>query len=171
LKYTEIINQLILDRKLVEDQLDRKTWKNLEAYRLCHENNDLRYDHILRIMKKWPGGTIEGWLTKCPLSVVTDKGKEYYIDYGRGKNSVLYQNRSLFISNPELAYEYKMFHTPENDHCPTPKSKRGENVFGNCEVVPKYANQASLDLDLDDIIEATELMLAVYKNIREKQEK
>ena len=28
MRYTDVINQMILDRKLVEDQLDKKTWKN-----------------------------------------------------------------------------------------------------------------------------------------------
>jgi hypothetical protein len=61
-----------------------------------------------------------------------------------------------------------MFHTPENDHCPQPKSKGGQDLFDNCEVVIKYPNQSSLDLDLDDIIEACELTLATYKRIRDK---
>ena len=170
MRYTDVINQMILDRKLVEDQLDKKTWKNLQSYQLCHEHNDLRYDHILRMMKKWRGGTIEQWITsdKCPVSQKTESGKEYRIDYGKGKNSVLHQFRHVFVSNPELAYEYKMFHTPENDHCPRPKSKGGQDLFDNCEVVIKYPNQSSLDLDLDDIIEACELTLATYKRIREK---
>ena len=172
MQYTNTINQLILNKILVEDQLDRKTWKNLEAYRLSHENSDDRYDYILRLMKKWPGGTIEEWLTRCPLTwYVESSGQEYLIDYGRHKNSILYQNRSLFVNNPDLAYEYKMFHKPEADHKPTPKAKGGEFVFSNCRAVPKYANQASLDLDLSQIIEATELTLAVYKKIQKDIEK
>lgn len=169
MKYTDTINQLIIDRKLTENQLDKKSWKSFQSYLQSHENNDVRYDFVARLLKKWPGGTLEQWLTRCPISYkVESSGKEYYIDYGKGGNSVIQQNINLFVTNPELAYEYKMFHTPEIDHCPIPRSKGGQNVFSNCRVVPKYANQASLDLDLDQIIDAAELELEVYKSIREE---
>ena len=104
-----------------------------------------------------------------PLSIYVDETKiRYHIDYGSYKNKISNIYEEEFIANPELAYEYKMYHSPENDHCPIPKSKGGEFKLDNLECVPKYANVSSQDVDLDYIIEAYYLGSQVYKDIKNK---
>lgn len=171
MQYTDQINLMILGRKITEDQTCRKTWKSLKAYKDTHRFNDVRFDYAHRLAKSWPGGTVEDYVqNKMPLYTESNNAK-YYLDYGKGKNKLSNIHRDMFIKNPELAYEYKMYHCPENDHCPIPKAKGGKCEYNNLECVPKYANVSSQDVDLDDIIESYELALNVYKNIAKELDK
>lgn len=168
MKYTDQINELILGRKITEDQTCRKTWKSLKAYKQSHKHNDVRWDYATRLSKTWPGGKVQDYVeNKMPLYVQSGNTK-FFLDYGKGQNKISNIYKDLFIKHPDLEYEYKMYHCPENDHCPIPKAKGGKCEYKNLECVPKYANVSSQDVDLDDIIESYELALKVYKDIKEK---
>lgn len=169
MQYTDLINELIINRKLTLDQTCRKTWQSLASYKLSHEYNDVRWDYAYRLSKRWKGKPVEFYFDKMPEYIYVEvTGIKYYIDYGKHQNSIPFIYKDMFIKNPKLAYEYKMYHKPENDHCPIPKSKGGQFSFDNLECVPKYANVSSQDVDLDEIIEAYHLAIQTYTNIRNK---
>lgn len=168
MKYTDTINELILGKKLAEDQLCRKTWQSLRAYKDSHNNNDDRWNYAHILKNSWKGAQPKDYVeNKMPLFIEVN-GQRYYLDYGKGQNKISNIHRDMFIENPELAYEYKMYHSPENDHFPIPKSKGGKCEYNNLQCVPKYANVSSQDVDLDSIIESYELALQVYKDIKNK---
>ena len=170
MKYTSTINNLIKGRVLCQDQLCKKTWHSTKSYELCHQNNDVRYNRAFKLIKQWPGGTVEEWVqSKIPLYWNVKK-KEYWIDYGDHKNKISVIFKDLFAENPGLAYEYKMFHCAEADHYPIPRSKGGQKKFDNVELVSKFANVSSQDLDQSMIVDAYELAGATYKKLQEKQE-
>ena len=168
MKHTDTINNLIISRKIADDQLCRKTWKSLRAYKDSHNNNDVRWNYAHILKTTWPGAQPKDYVkNKMPLYIEIES-QRYYLDYGKGQNKISNIYNDLFIENPELAYEYKMYHTPENDHFPIPKSKGGICEYNNLQCVPKYANISSQDVDLDSIIESYKLAQQVYIDIRKK---
>ena len=88
MKHTSTINKMILSKKLAEDQLDKKTYKSLKAYKDTHLHQDDRWNFAHMLKTSWPGGPVEQYgKNKMPLFVEV-KGIKYYLDYGRGQNKI-----------------------------------------------------------------------------------
>jgi hypothetical protein len=151
LNSTEHINSLIRRRVLhTSATFDRKTYWCAASYRKVAETGDLRYDYAYSIIKKWPGGTVDEWVSKMPLEI---NGR--LIDYGRGANKITSQFRELTL---EELYDYDYFHTINADHIiPKSYAKDLPNkgwTFENCRIISKAANIARQNLDKERLREA-----------------
>lgn len=145
-KFQKQINELLEKRKLViARQINRKTYHSAISYNTVMEKKgDLRYNFYFRHSKRWPGGTMEEWILKCPMTINGN-----IIDYGRGANKL--SNQIKMESG--MLLEYLKYHTPHLDHYPIPESDGGLRIFSNLKIVNKSANEARGNTPKDLIAE------------------